>query len=171
LSGCGYAEGHRLIQYECGPEAGCPACSGSFTCVDHKCVQNEISCPTTGIVGDEKTCAATENGQACANCDFEVTDPAGRKSGGRTDEEGNFNLPLNLEGTYRVALLRDGQVIKTIEVRAFPQAKPEEAEKPTTTGSDAFPLLWLVVLVLLIIGAIIYWRSRGQKKKGTGTKG
>ncbi|MEW6035082.1 MAG: right-handed parallel beta-helix repeat-containing protein [Candidatus Micrarchaeota archaeon] len=171
LTGCGHVEGHKLAPYECGPEAGCPSCSEGFTCVEHKCVQNDISCPTTGIVGDEKTCAATENGQACANCDFEVTDPSGKKSRGRTDEEGNFNLPLNLEGTYKVALLKDGKVIKTIDVKAFPQAAPEQPEKPPTAGTDAFPLLWLVVLVLLVMGAIFYWRRRGQKKKDTGKNG
>ncbi len=162
---CGEVKNHAFVPfgYECGPEAGCPSCSEGFTCVDHQCVQNDVTCPTTGIVGDEKTCAATENGQACANCDFEVTDPSGKTSSGKTDEEGNFNLPLNVEGTYKVALLKNGTVVKTIEVKAFPQGAPGEPEKPGTAGPDAFSLLWLIVLLLLIVGVIVYWRSRQKK--------
>jgi LPXTG-motif cell wall-anchored protein len=164
---CGEVRNHAFVPYgyECGTEPGCPACPGSARCINHECVQADVSCPATGIVGDEQTCAATENGQPCAECDFEVTDPSGKKSPGRTDESGNFNLPLNAEGTYRVALLKDGQVIKTIEVKAFPQGTPTEPGKPGGAGgTDALSLLWLILLLLLIIGVIFYWRRRNQKK-------
>ncbi|MEW6036569.1 MAG: hypothetical protein AB1529_08210, partial [Candidatus Micrarchaeota archaeon] len=162
---CGEVRNHAFVPYgyECGTEPGCPGCPEGAQCVSHECVQADVSCPTAGKVGDEQACEATENGQACANCDFEVTDPSGKKSSGRTDNEGNFNLPLTLEGTYRVALLRDGQVIKTIEVKALPKATPEEPGKPAQGGTDAITLLFLALLVLLIIGAIIYWRGRQKK--------
>ncbi len=163
---CGYVENHVFVPYgyECGDEPGCPACSEGFACVDHGCVQNDVSCPTTGIVGDSKTCEAKENGQPCANCDYVVTDPTGKNSTGMTDENGNFDLPLTIEGTYRVALLKDGQVVKVIEVKAFPQAPPEEPEKPVAAGDGLGPMLAIAVLVLLLVLGLIYWRSRGKKK-------
>ncbi|MEW6036519.1 MAG: hypothetical protein AB1529_07950, partial [Candidatus Micrarchaeota archaeon] len=61
-------------------------------------------------------------------------------------------------------------VVKTIEVKAFPQGAPGEPEKPGAAGPDAFSLLWLGVLLLLIVGVIVYWRSR-QKKGGGKAQG
>ena len=165
---CGVAENHVFVpyNYECGSEPGCPSCEQGFDCVNHACVQSDLSCPTTGIVGDSKTCEAKENGQPCTNCDYVVTDPTGRESTGRTDENGNLDLPLNIEGTYKVALLKDGQVVKIIEVKAFPQAQPEVPEKPTTAGDDPMGmLLALLILLLLVAAGIVYWRSRGQKRR------
>ncbi len=164
---CGQVVNHAFVPYgyECGSEPGCPSCPSGFACASHQCIQNDVSCPTTGIVGDKKTCAATENNQPCSLCDFVYTDPAGKNFTGRTDENGNFDLPLNLQGTYKVALLKDGAVVKVIEVKAFPQAQPEEPTKPAATGPDLGAMLALVVLLLLIVLGVIYWRSRGQKKK------
>lgn len=163
---CGVVENHAFVPYgyECGSESGCPACASGYSCLDHKCVQNDLSCPTTGIVGDKKTCEAKENGVPCVLCDFVYTDPAGKNFTGRTDENGNFDLPLNTEGIYRVALLQNGSVVKVIEVKAFPQAQPEEPTKPAATGPDLGAMIALVVLLLLLVLGIVYWRSRGQKK-------
>jgi hypothetical protein len=163
---CGVVQNHAFVPYgyECGTEPGCRSCPEGKLCIDHVCVQNDVTCPSTGIVGDSKTCSATENGTACPNCDIEITTPDGKKSGGKTDDNGNFDLPLTVEGIYHVALLKNGSVIKTIDVQAFPQAQPQEPEKPTSTGGDAMSLLWLIVLLLLVVLGIVYWRSRGRKK-------
>ncbi len=167
---CGYVENHVFVPYgyECGSEEGCPACSEGFACVDHGCVQNDVSCPTTGIVGDSKTCEVKYDGEPCTGCEYVVTDPSGKNTTGRTDENGNFALPLGSEGTYKVALIRDGQVVKVIEVKAFPQAAPEEGaqpEKPAAEGDDAgmTALLALVVIAAIAVGAFYMMRGKGKK--------
>lgn len=164
---CGTVDNHVFVPYgyECGTESGCPSCQPGYACVDHKCIQNDVSCPTTGIVGDKKTCEAKENGKPCVNCDYVVTDPTGKNFTGKTDENGNFELPLNMQGIYKVALLKNGTIVKVIEVKAFPQAQPEEPEKPAAAGPDLGAMIALLALLLLIVLGIVYWRSRGQKKK------
>jgi hypothetical protein len=39
-----------------------------------------------------------------------------------------------------------------------------EPQKPAQGGPDFLPLIGLLFLLLLIIAAVIYWRSRGTKK-------
>jgi len=167
IGDCGKVENHAFVPYgyECGTEPGCPSCPQDSVCVDHKCVQAELSCPSTGTVGDSKPCEATENGVPCANCDYMVTDPTGKESSGKTDEDGNFDLPLTIKGTYTIALLKDGVVLKLIQVQAFPEAAPEEPVKPTSPGLDLGVMVALLfVLLLLAVGLVLYWRSRGSKK-------
>jgi hypothetical protein len=158
---CSNTVDHKLVPtgFEC-DFPGCGSCQPGMQCIDHKCVGADLNCPSTGIVGDEKTCQAVD----CKNCDIEVTGPDGKKFTGKTDDNGNFDLPLDLEGIYKVLLLRDGQPVKTVEVKAFPQSQPENPEKPGQPPSDNLNLLWLLLLLLAIILAIVYWRSRGQKK-------
>jgi hypothetical protein len=119
-----------------------------------------VTCPSTGMVGEQKTCSATENGNACPDCDFQVTAPDGSKSSGKTDENGNFGLPLTLEGTYQVALLRNGSVVKVISVQSLQATPGGEEGKPTAAGGDVMSLVWLLLLVLVVVGAVIYWRRR-----------
>jgi len=164
---CGEIRDHAFVPYgyECGSEEGCPSCPEGEACLKHACVQADVSCPSTGIVGDSKTCEAKEEGEICPACDYEVTSPDGRKSYGKTDDNGNFQLPLGMKGTYLVALLKDGQPVRTIKVQAFPQAEPAEPEKPTAGGLDAGPLLFVAVLLIAILAGLVYWRSRGTKRK------
>jgi len=166
---CGTVGNHTFVPYgyQCGAEPGCPSCPADSRCEAHKCVGNDLSCPTTGIVGDNKTCEARENEGPCANCDYIVTDPTGRNFTGRTDEKGNFGLPLTIEGIYKVALMKNGSILKVIEVKAFPQAQPIEPEKDDqSTKKDDSWLLWLIILLALLFLAILYWR-RGKKEKNT----
>jgi parallel beta-helix repeat protein len=164
---CGEVKNHKFVAYgyECGSEPGCQPCQPGYACANHQCIQNDVSCPSTGIVGDRKTCEAKRDGVACPNCDYVVTAPNGQKFGGKTDESGNFELPLDMKGTYQVALLKDGQPVRVIQVQAFPQAQPEQPEKPTATGPDMSFLLWVLVLFVLLVGGILYWRSMGSKGK------
>ncbi|MFH0885042.1 MAG: NosD domain-containing protein [Candidatus Micrarchaeota archaeon] len=164
---CGVVENHAFVLYgyECGSEPGCPQCDAGSSCSGHVCIPDSgLSCPTTGIVGDKKTCEAKENELPCANCDYVVTDPTGKNTTGRTDENGNFDLPLNTQGTYKVALMKDGAIVKVIEVKAFPQAQPEEPTKPAANGPDMGMMLMLLFLLLMVAAGIIYWRSRGKAK-------
>lgn len=171
VEGCGAVANHVLTQWECGDQSSCPSCPEGEQCVAHECKQSDLTCPASGIVGDKKTCKATEDNQPCVNCDYIVTDPTGKNVTGKTDGEGNLNLPLNLAGNYKIALLKDGETIKAIFVKALPQSQPVEPEKPTSTGMD--PLLGGLFLVILLAAgliAILYWRRKGDKKKPEGKK-
>ena len=164
---CGEVSNHTFVAfgYECGTEEGCPSCAQGYSCVEHKCVKNDVTCPSTGIVGASADCAATENEQPCADCDIVITDPTGKNSTGKTDGNGNFQLPLTIQGTYNVSLLdKDGNVVKIIQVKAFPQAQPTEPEKPTAAGPDFLSFAWIIGLLLVFVLLIIYWRGRAGKK-------
>jgi len=163
---CGEVRNHSFVAYgyECGSESGCPSCPSGSACEAHQCISYLVTCPTTGIVGDEKTCSATRDGLPCALCSYSVASPDGNTTSGKTDDEGNFRLPLKLEGTYLVSLLSNGQAVKAIDVKAFPQGKPAEPEKPQA-GPDGGLLLWVLLLLALLAIGVVYWRSRGQKKK------
>ncbi len=161
---CGEVREHAFVPYgyECGNEPGCPSCPSGSACLNHSCVSYAVTCPTTGIVGDAKVCSAVKEDAPCALCDYEVIAPDGKKSSGRTDESGNFNLPLQMEGTYRVSLMEGGQAVKAIDVKAFPQAQPQGGEKPQAAPDYGW-LLWMLLLLAVLAAGLIYWRRRGNE--------
>ncbi len=167
VEGCGEIIDHALVPWECGDMEACPACPEGELCIGHACVAGDLSCPASGLVGDRKNCSAKEDGQPCINCDYLVTDPAGKNFTGKTDASGNLGLPLSLEGNYRVALLKDGEVMKILTIRALPRSQPGDEGKPAATGFGEAAPLFLVIVLLFILGAILYWRRRGGGKKGT----
>ncbi|MFH0884827.1 MAG: hypothetical protein V1861_03900 [Candidatus Micrarchaeota archaeon] len=160
ITGCGSISNHALVPYECGSESGCPACPLGQACTGHKCIAWVVSCPTTGIVGDEVTCSATVDGELCVGCVYKVTNPSGTSTGGTTDENGNFQLSLGLVGTYNVSLLSDGNPIKTIQVKALSSPESVFPEKATM---DYLPYLVILLMILLILGVL--WRRRRKKKE------
>jgi parallel beta-helix repeat protein len=163
---CGLVENHTVVEsWECGG-AYCPECPDGSLCFQNRCVQNQISCPSTGFIGEETQCLAIVNGEACDNCDYEITDPAGRKFRGRTDGTGNFAFPLDVKGIYKVSILdENGNILKTIEVSAVPRAPLEPPEKPTIKGEDLVSFLWLLILIAIIIAGVLYMRKRRKGGK------
>jgi hypothetical protein len=154
---CGYAAAHVWVDYECGDEPGCDACPPGYVCEDHECVESELEGPDTGIVGDDAEFTATRGDDVCANCPIKYTDPTGQTGTGQTDENGNFVLPLTMEGTYKIAL--EGGEELTLE--SLPKAPPEEPEKPTVAEDDGgFTLLILLLILLFIIGFVVWLRRR-----------
>jgi len=166
---CGRVVDHAFVSYgyECGTEPGCPTCPESSACKDHKCIQYSISCPTTGTVSEQKTCTVTENGQPCVSCDYTVTDPSGKKVTGKTDEDGNLVLSLNLPGTYKVAVTEDGQVVKELSVKAAAKPPPQAVQPPSAAGPDYSMLIvgGLILLVLLVLGFLYFGRKKKQPQK------
>ncbi len=162
--GCGKIDGHKCVSYECCADSDC---TNGALCVNHACEAkpgSDVTCPTTGLVGDKKTCTAKEGDQPCASCDYLVTDPTGKNLSGKTGEDGNFELPLGMEGTYTVTLLKDGQPVKVIEIKAFPKAAPVEPVKPAAAPDAGTSMLFLLLLLAVIVIAVLYWRSQGGKK-------
>ncbi len=164
VEGCGEIIDHALVPWECGDMEACPACPEGELCIGHACVAGDLSCPASGLVGERKTCSATENGEPCVNCDYEVATPDGKKLTGKTDAKGSLGLPLTNEGTYRITLLKDGQAIKVLAIRALPRSEPEDEGRAGATGAEAAMTMFLVILLLFVLGAILYWRRRGGKE-------
>jgi len=161
---CGYAQDHEWVTYACGREAGCPDCPEGKVCENRKCVATGLDCPESVFVGTEETCRAAMNGDVCARCDYIVTDPTGREYTGQTDENGDILLPFDLEGLYRVALVKDGEVVSEVQVEVVPKAPPTEEEKPTEEVVEDVTWLWLLVLLALLVVAFLYWRRRQGEK-------
>lgn len=164
---CGYSQGHSWIQYECGDEPGCPACPQGEVCLDNRCEAGNMDCPGVFYLDEEGLCTATLGPDVCANCDYQVIDPAGEWYTGKTDEDGSILLPFELEGEYKVALLQDGEIVKEVTVNVLPKAPPTEEEKPTEEiTEDALSWLWLIVILAVLAVAFLYWRGRkGTKPK------
>jgi hypothetical protein len=118
------------------------------------------------MIGETKTCEAKAGSELCINCDYTITDPTGKKFGGKTDENGNFALPLSMNGTYKIALLKDGLPVKTVEIRSIPVSNPIGENPPVvSSGPDAGSMvLSLLVLLALCLAAVLYWRGRGSKR-------
>jgi parallel beta-helix repeat protein len=164
---CGTVKGHEFVPYgyECGTEPGCPACPQGSTCADHKCISNDLKGPQTGFIGDSAKVQATEGDGVCKDCDIQGTDPTGKPFTGKTGPDGSFELPLTLQGIYKVSLLKGGVVVKTIQINSLPKAPAEEPAKPTATGGlEIFSLIGLLVLLLVVILGVVYWRGTAKKK-------
>ncbi|MFH1785871.1 MAG: carboxypeptidase-like regulatory domain-containing protein [Candidatus Micrarchaeota archaeon] len=160
---CGYIANHAFVAYECGTDANCPTCTDGL-CINNECVANDLTCED-GLVGGTANCAATEDNAPCANCEYEVTTPDGQTLTGTTDENGNFNLPLNLVGTYTVSLIKGGVEVSSTEVTSS-QTTVVDDDKPPVVGSDPMQFIFLAVILLLLAAIVIYWYStRGKKSK------
>jgi hypothetical protein len=164
---CGYAAAHAWVQYECGDEPGCASCPAGMFCVEHECVAGDVECPATAFVGDEESCEASTDGDVCANCDYEVTDPSGNKLTGKTDANGNFYIPFNMQGEYTVVLLaEDGTPIKSIVVNALPKPAVEEPGEPTVVTDGGDLSLFFIILVVLLLLLLFWWLiRRGGKRR------
>jgi hypothetical protein len=127
--------------------------------MEGECVEEGLEGPDTGIVGSESEFTATRGGEPCVNCEIVVTTPTGDTLTGVTDENGSFSLPLNLEGTYMVAL-KDGP---ELTLDAVPKAPAEEPEKPTVSEDGITQWLFLLILLLVLGAGIVLWRRKGQK--------
>jgi parallel beta-helix repeat protein len=173
ITGCGEAAGHRLMPWECG--AGCPPCPEGSSCMLHACAKDApkpepepaLTCPMSGLVGEDKVCVAKIGSEACANCGLIITDPAGRNFTGRTDAEGNFALPLTMEGIYTVTLTKDGKAVRTLQVQSLAASTQAGGEKPVADADGAAPSALIIIALLMAILAFFYFR-RKKKPQGEG---
>ncbi len=167
---CGYAANHAFVPYNytCGTEPGCPSCPNGQACVDHQCVTNDINCPPTVVIGAQANCTVTQNNQACGpndNCSTVITAPDGSNQTVNPDDAGNVLLGATLQGRYRIDLLKNGQLVKSVFVDVVAQTPPTPTPTPSATGGpDYLSLVWLLLLLLIIIGAVLYWRSRSRTR-------
>jgi hypothetical protein len=164
VTGCGDVVDHALVPYDCGDEDSCPECKSGYTCVDHVCKANIVK-GEDGFVGDNRTIDVILGDEPCRGCDIQITGPDGKTYTGKSDENGQFVLPLSLEGTYKIALMdENGDVSAETTVKSLPKPAPQEPEKPTETSDDGLSLLFLLILLALVLGGVLYWRGKGKKK-------
>ena len=164
ITGCGTVSNHKLTPYECGTGPNCPSCPSGEMCEDNKCVLYAIQCPASGFIGDEITCRLLKEGAPCAECAGSLTDPDGVSRPFSTNAAGEFAFRLDKEGEYKVTLLKDGTTVRSIAVKSLPTTPGTGGEKPTGTGGGDLLLPILLVLALIIVGGVLYWRSRSGKK-------
>jgi hypothetical protein len=161
IAACGIVTNHSIVQvWECGG-LNCPACPVGYACQNYTCILYGLKGPESLFLGANAMIEAKENGGPCKFCDIEITDPSGKKFLGKTDENGKLTIPLKMLGIYKVALMKGGLPIKSINIVSFPQQKPEE-EKPTVTIPEP-PCLLALLLVLLIL--VTYYIIRRRKEK------
>jgi len=60
--------------------------------------------------------------------------------------------------------MKDGQVVRVVEIKAFPQAAMEEPEKPAATGLDLGMLLAMLLLLAIVVFGIACWKGRDEMK-------
>jgi len=160
---CGYADDHAWVEFECGDYPGCAACPAGSACIDNECVEGELAGPEESFVGEPIEITALENGERCAECDVVITDPAGKNITGRTDENGQLEFPLTIEGAYKVVLLKDGIPIAVKIIEGLPKAPPPPEEPPKTIFDEMMPFCWLFIVALIVI-LFFYWRRRKEKE-------
>jgi hypothetical protein len=174
IAGCGKIENHALTPYQCGTEPGCPSCPQGQSCEDHVCYQRDITAPETGNTGANVTIHATENGGPCRSCDFSITLPNGTIITGKTDQNGDFILPLKLPGTYNIELLHNGVVLKSIKLDALAGTVPVQPPQPQEQPSPVTGMTVIGLLILLLVLALLLTKRKAISEKlgfGKGQEG
>ncbi len=164
ITGCGAVANHVLSPYQCGSGPYCPSCGDGQICLDNVCKSFDLRGPSSGFIGDAPSVQALEDNLTCSGCDLRITDPTGKVLTGKTDASGNFSLPLKVTGTYTVAYMKNGTVVKTVEINALPKSAPLLPSLPTTVISNQNWFPWMLLL-LIIIAVALYWLRIKKPRK------
>lgn len=167
---CGRVSNHTFIPYECGEGIGCMLCPTGFRCESNICLRNDLIANDSGFVGEqivvhvnEYTTNETRN---CNNCDLVIIDSTGRTFSGRTNSVGNYTLPLEIVGEYRISLVYGNATIKRISVQALPREPVLPTEPAPVSWLDILASYWwLLLLLLLLIAYLIYRRQQTGSRK------
>ncbi|MBI5047114.1 hypothetical protein HZC07_05300 [Candidatus Micrarchaeota archaeon] len=165
IPACGQLVNNNFVPYQCGSDPSCPVCSSGRVCENNRCVSSSLNAPTTGFVGDRIIVKGASDGAPCANCDVLVTDPLGKSSSLKTDSKGEVVLPLNLKGSYSISLLKNGTPVSSVKVDSLTKPTPGGLDFISVILSQAGPLVWGLVLLIIAVILFIYLRIRGQKTK------
>ncbi len=161
ITGCGVVANHVFTAYQCGSGPNCPSCSGGQLCISNVCKSFDLKAPTSGFIGDSPKLQALEDNITCAGCDLVITDPTGKILTGKTDSAGNFVLPLQVTGNYHVAYMKNGTVVKSVDIQSLPRASTTEQTPPTLTIANITEgTLTVLIILVLIAAAIILMRRR-----------
>jgi hypothetical protein len=90
---------------------------------------------------------------------------------GKTDGKGGFAVPLTIKGTYSVALLKDGVVVKTIKINSMPKAPAGAPAAPAAqVGPEMLSLLALAIIAVLVVLVMVYSGKKKGPEKGKATE-
>jgi parallel beta-helix repeat protein len=162
LGECGHAANHTWVEYECGSEAGCMQCQPGYSCSENICVPFGITCPSTGFISDIQACNVVKQGRPCANCDYRILSPDGRRYSGKSDQSGNILFSLEVVGTYKIGLIVNGTLIQEAGIDALQKPNIQESEKPVEV-TLADPPICLLLLLIVLLALAIYWRYFRKK--------
>lgn len=159
---CGIIGNHSCVAFECGTGENCMSCSNRSFCIDHECVEFDIS---PKVKNETIEVALPVN---CPDCHISAIAPDGNMSNHSADSSGLVRIPVRMSGIYVVALMsQDGRLFVKKDVIVSIFAEPEKDFFRMILES---PWFWLLVLVLLVATVIIYRRfhednERSVKKK------
>jgi hypothetical protein len=166
---CGIVENHEWFDYECCKDEDCvKKYNEEYICESNKCVLEEYDLQGKGgFAGDSSTVTATLDGDLLANTDVRVTKPDGSYEVMTTDDNGQIKVALLQAGDYKVDLLVNGTLKKSITVKALPKT-PVEPSRPTF-----FDVLaqnsWVLLIILVVgIGAYMLLRKPRTVRKKPG---
>ena len=148
---------------ECGTEPGCGPCPEGAVCEANICNTYELECEEDGFIGDVIVCTATVNGEPCVDCPVTVERPDGTSDAQNTDDNGQIEIPLELQGPYTATLAEGNSPSSSTESLLLPPPTPEQP--PTEGGGDdGLGLLALFIILAGVIIAVIYVRRSSKKK-------
>ncbi|MEM2949269.1 MAG: hypothetical protein QXT05_02645, partial [Candidatus Bilamarchaeaceae archaeon] len=157
---CGYIANHAWFDYECCNDTDCPT---GYVCKEHTCIPPlyRIETNSTGFIGDEHVARVFPEGSYTLT----LIDPTGKRTQIQTDEHGYVRFRLESEGLYTLSLLRDEEMMASVNVSALKHVVPEE-EKLAWWEELAKSWCWLLGVLLLIIGIgyVLYRRKIEQFK-------
>ncbi|MEM4360147.1 MAG: right-handed parallel beta-helix repeat-containing protein [Candidatus Bilamarchaeaceae archaeon] len=157
---CGYIANHAWFVYECCNDTDCPT---GYVCKEHTCIPPlyRIETNSTGFIGDEHVARVFPEGSYTLT----LIDPTGKRTQIQTDEHGYVRFRLESEGLYTLSLLRDEEMMASVNVSALKHVVPEE-ERPAWWEELAKNWCWLLGVLLLIIGIgyVLYRRKMEQFK-------
>jgi hypothetical protein len=154
---CGIIANHSCTAYECGTGENCMSCSNRSFCIEHECVELDIS---PKVINDTIEIAMPP---ACPDCIISAIAPDGNASNHTTDSMGLVRIPVRMSGIYVVALMSDdGRLFVKKDVIVSIFAEPEKDFFRMILES---PWFWLLVLVLLIATVIIYRRFHEDNER------
>ncbi|MBS3067590.1 carboxypeptidase regulatory-like domain-containing protein [Candidatus Micrarchaeota archaeon] len=159
---CGYAKEHQWVNYECCKDSDCKT---GYKCDNNVCKEKkyDIVVPSQTNVSDNVPVKAYEDGKPCANCEITIEDPSGNKTRITTNENGEATFFTPHRGNYKLNLLSGSSVVASKTSTASVEIGSEDPlKKLIALLSDEKIRNWLIVIVIVIIGALLYLHYRGK---------
>ncbi|MGV8085367.1 MAG: hypothetical protein ACP5N9_03905 [Candidatus Bilamarchaeum sp.] len=112
--------------------------------------------PSSGVLGSTVTFSVTN----CEDCSVRVEGPDGRIVT-LTVTNGAVNLPITMPGNYRLSLVRNGEVVRSLSMAANNQTNvapsPSAPPVPGESGDNGFGFAILIIIILVVIGGVAYY--------------
>jgi hypothetical protein len=160
---CGYAANHSWMPYACGPEPGCPLCSGGDVCLDHQCTPPaSINVSGTAFVGQNVTVLVSYPGRPCASCMLTLISPLGTVDNVTTDADGRFTLTLNDQGKYTLSLVSDPASSASVVVLLRPAQSQAQILLNLVVSATSEYGPSLLVIIVLVAAFVLYMRRGGK---------